>query len=171
MFYQRGTWICVLRREDYCHHMTVSERDKRKFENIECHLASDVIPGKCSCWYLNPLFLLGNEMQCTQKALWFLSWEAELMPYGLMLTKRTDNVIVRMCRITVFINCQTKTAENIWVLSSLILNKKWNTTNLVCSLQILVFKSHFKNSRLFKFSDFFFFFLFFLTRKNHCPQL
>lgn len=115
--------------------MSISERDKRRFKNIECRLPSDVVPGKCSCWYLNLLFLLGNEMQCTQKTLWFLSWEAELMPYGLMLTESTDNVIMCMCRIAVFIDYRTKTAENFWVLSSLMLNKKWNTINLsfLCS--------------------------------------
>lgn len=171
MFYQRGTCICVLKREDYCHHMTISERDKRRFKNIECLLASVVIPGKCSCWYLNLLFLLGNEMQCTQKALWFLSWEAELMPYGLMLTKRADNVIMCTCRVALFIDHQAKIAENFGVLSSLILNKKWNTNNLFYSLQSVVLESYFKSSGLFQFGDLFFFpFFFSLTRKSRCPQ-
>jgi len=82
------------------------------------------------------------------------------MPYGRMLTKMTDKVIMRMCRIAVFIDYQTKTAEKVEFLSSLILNKKLNTADLFCSLQSVVLESYFKSSRLFQFGDFFFFFFF-----------
>lgn len=114
MFYQRGTCMCALKREDYCHHMTTSERDKRRFKIIECLLVSDVIPGKCSCWYLNLLFLFGNEMQCTQKTLWFLSWAAEFMSYGLRLTKMVNSTIMHMSRIAIFIPLWNQNSWKFW---------------------------------------------------------
>lgn len=134
----------------------ITERDKRRFKNMECFLALDVIPGKCSCWYLNVLFLLGNGMQCTQKTFWLLSVEKLC---GLKMPKRADNVIKSVLRIAVLVAYQTKTLKNFRTLLSLMLKRKRGTANLffffgISALGIILI------CRLLQLSDIYIFFFF-----------
>lgn len=90
--------------------------------------------------------------------------EAELVLCGLKMPKRTDNVIKSMLRIAVLIDYQTETLKNFWTLLSLMLQRKWGTTNLVFLLWNQCFRNYFNAQDIT--TQWFYFFLFFLNQKK-----